>query len=42
MAGAVLQHQEAMDIELPCTPEEAHGFLVENKMICNLLVLGYH
>ena len=40
MAGAVLQHQEAMDIDLHCTPKEALDFLMDNNLSCNLRVLG--
>ena len=40
MAGAVLHHQEAMDIDLPCSPKEALDFLMENNLSCNLRVLG--
>ena len=40
MAGAVLQHQEAMDVDLPCSPKEALDFLMENNLSCNLRVLG--
>ena len=39
-AGAVLQHQEAMDIDLLCSPKESLDFLMENNLNCNLRVLG--
>ena len=40
MAGAALKHQEAMDIDHHCNPEEALDFLMENNLSCNLRVLG--
>ena len=33
-------HQDAMDIDLPCSPKEALDFLMENHLSCNLRVLG--
>ena len=39
-AAGALDHQEAMDIDHHCTPEEALDFLMENNLSCNLRVLG--
>jgi hypothetical protein len=35
-----LHHQDAMDVEYPCTPEEALKFLMANNLSSNLRVLG--
>ena len=32
-------YQDAMDIDLPCSPKEALDFLMENHLSCNLRVL---
>ena len=35
-----LHHQEAMEIDHHCTPEDALDFLIKNSLSCNLRVLG--